>query len=220
MNPESILRRVLLVDDHPLVRDGMRVALQHHFPGIQIAEAGNAQAALAELELCPVLLAILDVNLPGTNGLDLARQIRGIDRAIKIWMVAAATDPWTVSEAVELGASGFVSKASSSAILPEAIRAVLDGGMFFCAEAQAALRRAESRHGRELEPPGPTVLSEREREVLGYITSGENTKAIADLLQISPKTVETHRQHITRKLGTSNVAALVRYAVRHGLTTV
>lgn len=218
MNPTPLPLRVLLVDDHPLLRDGLRVALLHHFAGLQIEEAGAATAALELIAANRPDLVLLDVNLPGANGLDLARQIHGLTPKIKLLMVAADPDPWTVQEALAAGASGFVAKTNSGATLPEALRTVLKGGVFLCPDAQAALQRVEPYGGTGTEPPGPAILSTREREVLRYLAHGENTKAIADLLQISPKTVETHRQHILRKLGTSNVAALVRYAIRHGLS--
>jgi DNA-binding NarL/FixJ family response regulator len=209
---------VLLVDDHPLLRDGLRAALQHQFADLRIEEAGAAAEALAIIAVGPPHLALLDVNLPGTNGLDLARQIRAVDPKIKVLMVAADLDPWTVNEALQAGASGFVAKTNSGATLPEALRVVLSGGIFLCPDAQAALQRSEQHGVAGSELPGPAILSTREREVLRYLAHGENTKNTAALLQISPKTVETHRQHILRKLGTNNVAALARYAIRHGLT--
>lgn len=218
MSAERKTLRVLLVDDHPLVRDGLRAALQHQFADLRIQEAGAAAAALVSLAADRPDLVLLDVNLPGMNGLDLARQIRAVDPKIKVLMVAADLDPWTVNEALEAGASGFVAKTNSAVTLPEALRVVLSGGVFLCPEAQAALQRSEQHGVAGSELPGPAILSTREREVLRYLAHGENTKTIAALLQISPKTVETHRQHILRKLGTNNVAALARYAIRHGLT--
>jgi DNA-binding NarL/FixJ family response regulator len=217
MSPAQSSLRVLLVDDHPFVRDGLRVALQQSFPGVHIAEAGTAAEALSLITADQPELVLLDVNLPGTNGLDLARQIHARSQRIKLLMVAGQTDPWTVTEALEAGASGFVLKTSSPAGLREAICAVLVGRLFFCPDSQAALRRSEQ-FGAEAHTPGPAILSPREREVLLYLAHGENTKMIASLLQVSPKTVESHRQHIHRKLGLNSVAALVRYAIRHGLT--
>ena len=160
------------------------------------------------------------MNLPGESGIELARRIRGVDKRIKLLMVAAEAEPWTVKETLEAGASGFVTKTRSADFLGQAMKAVLAGQVFLCADSQAALRRAESRAGPAAKPPGPAVLSTREREVLRYLAHGENTKTIASLLQVSPKTVETHRQHILRKLGTNSVGALTRYAIRHGLTTL
>lgn len=220
MKPEPTPLKLLLVDDHPLVRMGIRTVLKRHFAHAQIGEAGSAPEALAHLETHQPHLALVDVNLPGVNGLDLARRIQALARPCKLLMVAADTDAWTVREALDAGASGFVAKTNSGAVLPQAVRAVLGGAVFLCPESQQALQEAEQRGGHDPEPPGPAILSTREREVLRYLAHGQNTKMIAHLLQISPKTVETHRQHITRKLRTNSVAALARYAIRHGLTHV
>lgn len=209
---------MLLVDDHPLVRAGLRAVLKFHFAHAKIGEAGSAPEALAYIEANHPHLVLLDVNLPGVNGLDLARRIRKLERKCKVLMVAGETDPWTVREAMDAGASGFVAKTSSDDVLPQAIRAVLGGAVFLCRDSQMAWRRAELRGDYKPEPPGPAILSTREREVLRYLAQGEPTRMVAALLQISPKTVESHRLHITGKLRTSSIADLTRYAIQHGLT--
>ncbi len=219
MNIADEVWEVLLVDDHPLVRDGLRAVLGRAFPAARIEEAASGPEALEKIAARRPHLVLMDVNLPGMNGLNVAREIRAADRRIKLLMVAAEADPWTVHEAMTTGASGFVAKTRSATCLTEAVMAVLSGQNFLCEDSQAALERADHRKGAACEQPGPSILSRREREVLRGIASGENTKAIAALLQISPKTVETHRQHVMRKLGVNSVAALVHYAVRHGLTT-
>jgi DNA-binding NarL/FixJ family response regulator len=211
--------KVLIVDDHAVVRDGLRAAIRAAFPRALIADAGSASEAQASISARRPELVLLDVNLPGESGLELARHIQANDKRIKLLFVAGEADPWTVNEAVQAGASGFVKKTQSAEFLGEAIKQVLAGKVMFCSEAQVALERAEHSGQRAPEPPGPSVLSARELEVLRYIAHGENTKAIAALLQISPKTIETHRQHIIRKLGLPSAVALARYALRHGLTT-
>ena len=213
MNAPHRHLRVLLVDDHPMVRAGIRVALRKHYKGVQIEEAGSAAEALARISACRPHIVMLDVNLPDMNGLDLARQIHASDPHLKLLMVAAEADPWAVKEALDAGASGFVAKTSSHVTLSEAVRSVLAGTVFLCPLSRAALRRAET-----YQSTGPGALSQREGEVLRHLANGDNTKTIAAKLEISPKTVETHRQHIMRKLGTNSVADLVRYAIRHGLS--
>lgn len=206
--------RVLLVDDHPMVRAGLRTDLAKHLRGVEIAEAGSATEALALLRARRFDLVILDVNLPGMNGVDLARRIRGAHQHLKLMMVAADTDPWSVNEAMRAGANAFLAKTNSGERLREAIRAVLAGEEFLCPESQAA--RQQPRQGRDsIEPPCPAILSSREREVLCHLAQGDNTKTTASRLGISPKTVETHRSHIMRKLGLHSVANLTRYAIRH-----
>lgn len=214
---DAVPHCVLIVDDHPFVRDGLRAALQHCFGDIRVLEAGSALETLALLKVVLPDLVLLDINLPGTSGVDLAGEIRKHCPRIKLLMVAADVDPWTVSEALDAGAGGFVLKTHAHASLAEAVRTVMAGGTYLCPEAQEALSIAR-RGGPETPGPGPEILSEREREVLRYVAEGENTKTIAALLELSPKTIETHRQHITRKLGTNSVASWTRYALRHGLT--
>ena len=212
--------RVLLVDDHPLVREGLRAALRRVLPAARLQEAGAAAEALTQIAAHHPQLILLDVNLPGMSGLKLAGQIRTADPHVKMLMVAAEADPWTVQAALAAGASGFMAKTRSAECLTQAVLAVLSGEEFLCPDSQAALQQAVQHGGFDREPPGPAVLSSREREVLRYLAHGENTKNIASLLEISPKTVETHRQHIMAKLGLDNVAALTCYALRHGLITL
>ncbi len=217
MDVNSKAKRILIVDDHPLVRDGMRAGIRAIFPTALIAEAGSTPEALTILSGPHLDLILLDVNLPGQSGIDLARRIRAADKHAKILIVAGEVDPWTVNEAIEAGVSGFMSKIRCADFLRQAIQEVLDGKVVLCPDSEEALQRAEHAIGTTTEPPGPSILSDRERQVLRYIAHGENTKTIAALLQISPKTVETHRQHIMRKLRLNNVVALTRYAIRFGL---
>ncbi|MGH7970910.1 MAG: response regulator [Limisphaerales bacterium] len=208
--------RALLVDDHPMVRSGIKAALCLHFPGIEVQESICAAEALERIRDRPPEVALLDVGLPGMNGLDLARAIKASFPTVHVLMVAGEVDPWTVHEALEAGSSGFVAKASPDSVLAEAVSAVLAGSVFLCPDSRAALGRAESTPTISDTPP-PAILSRREREILVHIAHGENTKSIALTLGISAKTVETHRQHIMRKLRTDSVARLVRYAIHHHL---
>jgi len=219
MNIADKCWRVLLVDDHPLIRDGLRAALRRVLPQARFEEAGSATEAAQKLEPLRPHLILLDVNLPGISGLDLARQIHKTHPHVQLLMVAADADPWTLHEALAAGVSGFVSKRNTGACLADAIHTILRGEQYLCQDSQTALDRAKHHEFPTPEPPGPSVLTERECEVLRYLAHGENTKSIAHLLQVSPKTIETHRQHIMQKLRTNNVAALARYAIRHGLTT-
>jgi len=217
--PESNeFSRVLIVDDHPMMRDGLRGVLTRAFPGLEVFDAATSDEALKRLPVVCPQLALLDVNIPGGNGLDLAREICQEHPLVRVLMVAGEADPWSVRRALEAGASGFLTKTNSAASLVDAVRAVLGGERFLCPDSEKALQRAVAAGEVLREPPGPAVLSDREREILRYLAHGENTKEIAVILAISPKTVETHRQHIMRKLRVQSVAALARYAVRHGLT--
>ncbi|MFO1475093.1 MAG: response regulator transcription factor [Verrucomicrobiota bacterium] len=207
---------IVLVDDHPMVRTGMRISLEHHLPGSQIHEANNAAETRLHFATHQPDLVVLDVHLPGKNGLDLAAEIRAASPRTRILMFAADADPWTVNQAMKAGASGFVAKTNSAQLLPAAVDAVLAGQLYLCPQSRAALQNATDSPTAPPEP-GPSALSPREREVLRCIAQGINTKSTAIQLQISPKTVETHRQNIMRKLAIDNVASLTRYAIRHNL---
>jgi DNA-binding NarL/FixJ family response regulator len=212
--------RVLLVDDHPIMRDGLRAAISRLFPATLFIEAGTSAEALKQATSLRPHLSILDINLPDLNGLELARRLRASCRRTKILFLAAEADPWTVREALSLGACGYLIKTSAAQKLHEAIRSVMTGNIFLCDDAAAALRRAEQTGPAAPEPPGLAILSRREQEVLKLIAEGRTTKAIALEMKISPKTVETHRQHIMGKLRLDNVAGLTYYAIRHGLRPV
>ena len=210
--------RILVVDDHPLARAGVRAGIMATFPAARVEEAGSAPEALARISSRKPDLVLLGVNLPGENGIDLARRIHAAHKDIKLLMVTGEVDPWTVNEAIGAGANGFVTKMHSTEYLGRAVKRILNGQAVLSSDAAAALQRFEQRPATASEPPGPAILSEREREVLKYLAHGENTKTIARALLISPKTVETHRLHIINKLGISSIAAMTRYAIRHGLT--
>ena len=212
--------RILLVDDHPMVREGLRAAISRFSPAALIVEAGTSAEALKQAASLRPHLNIIDINLPDLNGLELARRLRAIDRRTKILFLAAEADPWTVHEALSVGACGYLTKTNAAQKLYEAIRSVMTGKLFLCDDAAAALRRAEEAGPMASEPPGTAILSHRERDVLKLIAEGQTTKAIALELKISPKTVETHRQHIMRKLRLDNVANLTYYAIRHGLRPI
>lgn len=210
--------RVLIVDDHPLIRDGLRGNLKRVLPNARIEDAGNAEEAQRTAGTLQPQLILLDVNLPGMSGLELARRFRATHSEAPVLMIAGDADPWTVREALALGASGFLSKTRTAEVLGEAVLTVLRGERFLCEDSRNIGPRVAPSPNPPQPEPGPAVLSDRERQILRYLVHGENTKGIADSLDISPKTVETHRIHIMRKLGIDNIAALTRYAIRHGVT--
>lgn len=218
MKPASEPLRLLIVDDHPLVRVGIRHAMGRRFPDLQVSEAATAQEARDHWARQRPDLLVLDVNLPGTSGLDLCQEIIRSDKRARILMVSAEVDPWTVRMAMEAGAAGFLAKTDCVESLPAAVESILAGRTYLCAVSAEASSRSADLPDPELASPGPAVLSDREREVLRYLAHGENTKNAAALLRISPKTVETHRSHIMRKLRIDSVVGLTRYAIRHGLT--
>lgn len=210
--------RFLLVDDYPMMRDGLRLAIQKAFPEAQVRESGDGADALMQVEKFRPHMVVLDLNLRDMNGLEVARRIRSMRHSPKILVLATEIDPWTVAQTLEAGVAGYLSKTNAATQLQEAIQTIRRGEVFLCQNAATTVQQGQRQIAAI--PPNPMVLSDREREILKQMTQGETTKAIAFRLQISPKTVETHRIHIMRKLRINNIASLTHYAIQHGLIQI
>lgn len=201
--------RILLVDDHPLVRDGVRARLEA-VPGFRVvAEAGTAAEALAMVEQHSPDIALMDVGLPGTNGVELARQCHERFPALRIVMLTMHDQPQVVVEAFRVGARGYVLKDSPAQEIVAAIETVMAGRRYYSAGVADALA-----HGTTPDP----LLTQREKEVLAFIAEGLSSKEIAQRLDLSVRTVETHRLNIKRKLELDGSAALARFAVERKRT--
>jgi DNA-binding NarL/FixJ family response regulator len=204
--------RILLADDHTLVRQGLKALLEGEGFDI-VAEAGDGQAAVrAARERCPDV-AVLDFSMPLLNGRDAAREIlRACPRARAILLTMHAEDQY-VLDALQVGVRGYVLKAQAADDLVRAIREVQRGMTYLSpGVSQAVVNASMSR----AELPRDALTS-REREVLQLVAEGKSTKEIAKLLAISFKTAESHRTRIMKKTDIHETASLVRYAVRRGL---
>ena len=202
--------RVLLVDDHRLVREALRDALAKE-PDIEVVgEAGDASGAFERARALMPDVVVLDESLPDMNGIEAAAQLKERVKD-KIVALSAHTDRHFVTEMLRAGVAAYVTKSSAARELLEAIRAVAAGQSHVCPELVGALVTTV-RYDGEL-----ARLSRREREVLELIAEGVRTPGIAGQLRISPGTVEVHRPNIMRKLELRTVADLTRYAVREGL---
>lgn len=208
--------RVLLVEDHRMVREALRDTLARE-PDIEVvAEAGDAASALEQArELTPDVI-VLDIALPDLNGIETTARLRDTGSRAKVVALSAYTDKRFVTEMLRAGAASYITKSAAGTELVRAIRSVAAGQSNFCPEVATALA-AEVRNGvREAETPR---LGRREREVLRLIAEGHRSAAIAEQLHISVATVEVHRRNIMRKLGLHTVAELTRYAVREGMVS-
>ncbi len=195
--------RLILVDDHPLVRDGLRARLEAA-GGLQVvAEAGDAQQALALAALHQPDLVLMDVGMRGTNGLQATRLLRA-QQACKVLVLSMYDNPEYVREAERAGAMGYVLKDSPADEIVAAIRAVAAGGRYF---SDALVLRLHSH------VTDTSLLTPRENEVLALIAQGLSSKDIGERLGMGVRTVETHRTNLRRKLKLASPAALVRYAV-------
>ena len=216
MNPRRA-PHFLVVDDHSLVRHSLQTGILAAFPKATVAQAANAIEAMDALNKARPDLVLLDVNLPGINGIELAKKILLFEPDIKILIVAGESDPWTVDQALKAGVSGFVTKVCTVTALSQYIQDILKGKLVLTQDVRDALSNDSNPDSEFRNIPAPAILSDREKQILKYLAHGENTKTIAHLLDISPKTVETHRGHIIEKLGINSIALLTRYAIRHGL---
>jgi len=206
---------VLLVEDHRLVREALRDTLAKE-PGIEIVgEAGDADAAFERTRSLAPDVVVLDIGLPGMNGIEVATRLKEQSgNEPKVVALSAYADKRFVTEMLRAGAGGYVTKSAAGTELIRAIRAVAEGQTYLCPEVAGTLVSAV-RDGSE-KPEAPR-LSRREREVLRLIAEGARSPSIAEQLHISLGTVEVHRRNIMRKLSLRTVAELTRYAVREGL---
>ena len=205
--------RVVLADDHALVRDGLRAVLARE-PDIQVVgEAADGRAALGVVETAKPDVAVLDLSMPLLNGLDVARQLVARDGAPRPILMTMHAEDRYVLHALRAGVRGYVLKKQAAADLVRAIRDVASGRVYLSPGVGAAVADA-IRLG---SPPPEERLTPREREVLQLVAEGKTTKEIAALLNISVKTADAHRTRLMQKLDIHNTAELVLYAVRRGV---
>jgi len=205
---------IILADDHTVLSDGLRILIESQADTRVIAVATDGrQAVQMALELCPDLV-LMDVSMPGLNGIEAARHIHADNPHIHILMLSMHADMEYVHRSLEAGAQGYILKESAGSEVLQAIRAVLAGKTYFSPKITDKLLVNLSPNR-----TGPLdSLSDREREVLQLATEGRTSLEIATLLSLSPKTVETYRSRIMTKLDLDSLPALVKFAIQHGLT--
>ncbi len=206
--------RVLLADDHTLVRAGLRKILEQNDDLLVVGEVGDGAAALEFLERQPVDVVVLDLTMPGLDGFELLRRSRARWPELPLLVLTMHADAEHASRAVREGADGYLLKDSAADDLVAGVRAVTSGRPFYSEPVQRALS--------ELVRSGATTrpvdrLTERELEVLKLVARGLSTKEIAARFDISARTIETHRANIMRKLELRSVALLTQFALREGL---
>ena len=206
--------RVLVVDDHAVVRSGLRLLLGQETDMECVGEAGNADEAVHEARRLKPDVILLDVVMPGTSGIEAAPALRQAAPDSKLLVLSMQDDPSYVREAFAAGASGYVLKEAADTEVVSAVREVAGGGRYVHPTLGARLVAAEAdaQARAEADP-----LSEREREVLRLLALGHTNQEIAKMLYISVRTAETHRAHIMQKLRLSTRAELVRHALESGL---
>jgi two-component system, NarL family, response regulator NreC len=206
--------QVLIVDDHAVVRSGLRLLLDANEDIEVVGEAGSAQDAIFRARELKPAVVLMDVMMPDQSGIDVLPQLLHEQPETKVLILSMQDDPRYVREAFSAGASGYVLKEAADAEVVAAVREVARGGRYVNPELGARLVAAEADAQRRAEAD---PLSDREREVLRLLALGHTNQEIAKELFISVRTAETHRAHIMQKLGLQSRAELVRYAMAQGL---
>jgi DNA-binding NarL/FixJ family response regulator len=209
-------RRILLADDHALVRAGIRVLLAS-LPGVEIAgETGDGLDALEWVRRDPPDAVLLDITLPGLNGLEVAARIARLGVPTRVLMLSMHASPEYAARALACGAAGYLNKDSAFDELAAALDAICSGRRYLCRALDAdKVHRLEERAGK-----GESVierLTPRQTQILQLIAEGYGTRQIAERLFLSIKTVETHRGQVMERLEIRDIPGLVRFAIRHGL---
>jgi len=209
--------RVLIVDDHPLMRAGIRTLLEKTREGVEILEASDGLAAVdVATRECPDIV-LMDISMPGLNGVEAARRLTAAIPGCKIIMLSMHQDEQRVVQAMRAGAVGYLMKDVAVAEVAQAIQVVMRGEIFISPSAPKTVRAMLS--SPMAEPSPLALLTARQREILQLIAEGQSTKEIGYRLELSGKTVETHRRLLMERLDIHDVAGLARFAVRAGLVS-
>jgi DNA-binding NarL/FixJ family response regulator len=209
--------RILIADDHEVVRSGLRLLLEEH-PGWQVCgEAATGRAAVAMAKELVPNVAIIDLTMPDLNGLEAARQIKATVAGIEVLIFTVHESEHLMCEALAAGARGYLLKSDAARDAVLAVEALAAHKPFFTSKVSEMLLKVFLRGAGTGQEDAGGPLTAREREIVQLLGEGNNSKRIASLLDIGIKTVETHRASILRKLGVNSIAQVVRYAVRNSL---
>lgn len=213
VQPETHMK-ILLVDDHAIVRVGLKQMLADAFDQVEIIETGTGQEALAKVQESNWDLAVLDINLPDTNGLDVLKKVKALRHALPVIVLSFHPEEQYAVRALKGGASAYVTKDSAAEELVTAIKTVLAGRQYV---TPSLAERLQSAPTHVTGKPLHSLLSDRELQVLSMIGNGKSVTEIAQALDLSVKTVSTYRTRILEKMSFSTNADLTSYALRNGL---
>ena len=206
--------RILIADDHTILRDGLKQILAGQ-PDMAVAgEADNGHDVMALVRREDFSVLVLDMAMPGKSGIELLRQIKSEKPKLPVLILSMQKENQYAVRSLKAGASGYLCKDSASADLVTAIRRVASGGLFISPAVAESLARGLTV---ETEAAPHTLLTDREFEVFRHIAAGMGTTAIGDLLHLSVKTISTHKARIMQKMNFTTTADLIRYALQHGL---
>lgn len=206
--------RVLIVDDHAILRRGLRALLSDEFADAEFGEASHAEQALEQLGKKEWDVALLDITLPGKSGLDLLKELKAARPGLPVLVLSVHPEDQFAVRVLKAGAAGYMTKESAPEELVQAIRKILAGGPYVSPTLAEKLALSV---GKDFTRTPHETLSDREYEVMCRIASGKSVTEIAGELSLSVKTVSTYRARILEKLGAKNSAEITRYAIRNGL---
>ena len=206
--------RVLIVDDHEIVRRGLKEVFDDEFPGLEVGEAASSQAALEQVMRQDWDMVLLDINIPGRSGLEMLEEVKRLRPRTPVLVLSAYPEEEFAIRSLKLGASGYLSKNFGSHEIVAAAKKVLAGGKYVTASLAEKLA---STVGGDLQQSPHESLSSRELQVLRMIANGKTLKAVAAELALSEKTVGTYRMRIAKKMGLTSNVELTRYAMQHRL---
>jgi DNA-binding NarL/FixJ family response regulator len=212
--------RILIADDHGLVRRGAREVLNSRHGWRVVGEAANGREAVQKaIDLKPDV-AVIDIGMPDLDGIEVTRQVRKAVPEIKVLVLTMHDSDQMVRRALEAGAHGYLLKSDLTDSLPKAVKAISEGKRFFTPEvSEIVLEGFLKTKGQHQVEWKDTRTTPRETEIIGLLAAGKTNKEIAALLQITVRTVETHRSKIMLKLGIHSLAELIHYALRHEITS-
>lgn len=212
--------RILLADDHTILRQGVRLLLEREADLEVVAETDNGLDAVRLAQGLTPDVVVLDISMPQLNGLEATRLLRGEGSPVKILILSMYSDKRFILEALQAGANGFLPKDCMADELVTAVREILRNQHYLGSQISGDIIADYLRMLKNTESSAFTLLTPRERQVLQQLAEGHTSKAIAASLGVSAKTVETYRQQIMDKLGLHSVAELTKYAIREGLTSL
>jgi DNA-binding NarL/FixJ family response regulator len=210
--------KILLVDDHKMFRDGLRNLISQEMGLEPIGEAKDGNEAVAMAEKYSPDVMIMDLSMPGLNGLEATRKILEIRPQTKIIILSMHSDRRYVLESLKVGAKGYVLKDVDFTELVQAIHAAVNDRIYLSQKISDLVIKDFVKSAKSEDPSAYSLLSAREREVLQHLAEGKGTKVIANHLNVSVKTIETYRKNLMDKLDLHSVAALTKYAIREGIT--
>ncbi len=213
---------VFLADDHRMVREGFKLLIETQ-PDIRvIGEAGNGRDAVRSVAQLSPDVVVMDIEMPEMNGIESTDQICSSHPEIKVIILSMYSTSMHIFRAFKAGARGYILKELAGDDIIKAIRTVHSGKVFLCDQISEAILADYVKGGHHMtEMPDPlAALSAREREILQLLVEGKTNARIAELLFLSPKTVETYRSHLMQKLGINDLPSLVKFAIQQGITSI